>query len=199
VITTEHNHDLTLALQKLVRLDFLRSSGKTRGTVYTLYGVNLPTPDDVFSPQAIVPASQTSSEHLEASSGDLGGDSGDLTTSSGDLEGNSGDLAGQRNGDGCLITPHLKAPVVDDLEVLNVTFRVQLEDLAAEPRIKRKLSQEAMQKAILTVCCDRYLTLNALAQLVQRDRDALRKQHLNGMIKTQKLKLAFPATPNHPQ
>jgi ATP-dependent DNA helicase RecG len=72
VITTEHNHDLTLALQKLVRLDFLRSSGKTRGTVYTLYGVNLPTPDDVFSPQAIVPASQTSSEHLEASSGDWG-------------------------------------------------------------------------------------------------------------------------------
>jgi ATP-dependent DNA helicase RecG len=103
------------------------------------------------------------------------------------------------SGDGCLITPHLKAPVVDDLEALNVTFRVQLEELAAEPRTKRKLSQEAMQKAILAVCCDRYLTLNALAQLVQRDRDALRKQHLNEMIKTQKLKLAFPATPNHPQ
>lgn len=56
-----------------------------------------------------------------------------------------------------------------------------------------------MQKAILAVCCDRYLTLNVLAQLLHRDRDALRKQHLNGMIKAQKRKLAFSATPNHPQ
>jgi ATP-dependent DNA helicase RecG len=73
------------------------------------------------------------------------------------------------SGDGCLITPHLKAPVVDDLEALNVTFRVQLEELAAEPRTKRKLSQEAMQKAILAVCCDRYLTLNALAHIANKE------------------------------
>jgi ATP-dependent DNA helicase RecG len=132
------------------------------------------------------------SEHLVTSSGDLVENSGDLAAS-------SGDLAEQRDSEGCLMTHHLEAPAVDDLDALNIVFRARLENFAAEPRTKRKLSQEAMQKAILAVYCDRYLTLNALAQLVQRDRDTLRKQHLNGMIKTQKLKLAFPATPNHPQ
>lgn len=49
--------------------------------------------------------------------------SGDLATSSGDLVENSGDLAEQRDGGECLMTHHLEAPVVDDLDALNVVFR----------------------------------------------------------------------------
>jgi hypothetical protein len=199
-ITAEHNHDLTLALQKLVRLDFLRSSGKTRGTVYTLYGVNLPTPDDVFSSQMVIPASaQVSSEHLAVNSEHLRVSSEHLAVNSEHLATSSEHMSGQRNHQGCLLTHHLEAPIVDNLETLTGDFRTRLENLAVEPRTKRRLPREAMMKAILAVCQDQYLTLSVLAQVVNRDQDALRQQYLNEMVRERKLRLAFPSTPTHPQ
>jgi ATP-dependent DNA helicase RecG len=183
-ITTGHNHDLTLALQKLVRLGFLKSSGKTRGTVYSLHGTNLPTPDDVFSPK-ILESAQASSEHLTASSEYL------MASSEHSLE--------QRDFQGCLITGYFDKPIVDDLGTLTTDFRARLENLAMEARTKRRLPQEVMKEVILAVCQDQYLTLNVLSQLVNRDQDALRQQYLNKMVKEQKLSLAFPSTPTHPK
>ncbi len=179
-LTTKHNHDLTLALQRLVKAEFLESSGKTRGTVYTLPGTQLPTPDTVFEPQAISPPlrTQLSLEHLGES---------------------SEHLSGYRDKNGCLVTPHLQAPIIDSIEALAKNFRQELERLALAPRNKRKLPRETMRNVILAVSREQYLTLNALAQLLNRDRDALRQQYLNEMVKFRELALAFPVTPNHPQ
>jgi hypothetical protein len=179
-LTTKHNHDLTLALQRLVKAEFLESSGKTRGTVYKLPGTRLPTPDTVFEPQAIQQLSltQLSSEHLQES---------------------SEHFAGYRDNNGCLVTPHLQAPIIDSIDALAKTLRLKLERLASEPRNKGKLPRETMKSVILAVSREQYLTLNALAQLVNRDQDALRQQYLNEMVKTRELALAFPSTPNHPQ
>jgi ATP-dependent DNA helicase RecG len=71
--------------------------------------------------------------------------------------------------------------------------------LASEPRNKGRLPRETMKSVILAVSREQYLTLNSLAQLVNRDQDALRQQYLNEMVKTRELALAFPTTPNHPQ
>jgi ATP-dependent DNA helicase RecG len=193
-LTTTHNHDLTLALQRLVKAEFLESSGKTRGTVYRLPGTRLPTPTTVFEPQAIKQLSPTqlSSEHLPEGSEHL-------PESSEHLPESSEHLSGYRDSDGCLVTPHLQAPIIDSIDALIETFRLELERLALEPRNKRKLPRETMKSVILAVSQEQYLTLNALAQLVNRDQDALRQQYLNKMVKTRELALAFPATPSHPQ
>jgi ATP-dependent DNA helicase RecG len=200
-LTTKHNHDLTLALQRLVKAEFLESSGKTRGTVYTLPGTRLPTPDTVFEPQAISPPlrTQLSLEHLLESSEHLLESSEHLGESSEHLGESSEHLSGYRDKSGCLVTPHLQAPIIDSIEALAETFRQELEHLASEPRNKRKLPREKMKSVILAVSREQYLTLNALAQLVNRDQDALRQQYLNEMVKTHELALAFPSTPNHPQ
>jgi ATP-dependent DNA helicase RecG len=200
-LTTKHNHDLTLALQRLVKAEFLESSGKTRGTVYKLPGTRLPTPDTVFEPQSINLLSQTqlSSEHLQENSEHLGGSSEHLQENSEHLGGSSEHLSGYRNSNGCLVTPHLQAPIIDSIDALAETFRLKLERLALEPRNKGKLPRETMKSVILAVSREQYLTLNSLAQLVNRDQDALRQQYLNEMVKTRELALAFPSTPNHPQ
>ena len=177
-VTTEHNHDLTLALQRLVRAGFLESSGKTRGTVYRLPGTPLLKQDTLLELLAVIPQTQLSSEHLLES---------------------SEHLSGYRDNNGCLVTPHVQAPVIDSIDALAETFRISLERLAVEPRNKRKLPRETMKNVILAVSREQYLTLNALAQLVNRDQDALRQQYLNEMVKTRALALAFPSTPNHPQ
>jgi ATP-dependent DNA helicase RecG len=200
-LTTKHNHDLTLALQRLVKAEFLESSGKTRGTVYKLPGTRLPTPDTVFEPQSINLLSQTqlSSEHLQENSEHLGGSSEHLQENSEHLGGSSEHLGGDRDNNGCLVTPHLQAPIIDSIDALAETFRLKLERLASEPRNKGRLPRETMKSVILAVSREQYLTLNSLAQLVNRDQDALRQQYLNEMVKTRELALAFPSTPNHPQ
>ncbi|SFE57523.1 Putative ATP-dependent DNA helicase recG C-terminal [Nitrosomonas sp. Nm166] len=54
-ITTEHAHDLTLAFQILVKKGLLATSGHGRGTIYCLPGQSLPTPDQAFGGQELVP------------------------------------------------------------------------------------------------------------------------------------------------
>lgn len=103
----------------------------------------------------------------------------------------------QRDADGCLLTGQLDAPVIDSLEGLKPAFRADLEKLAAEPRAKGKISQEAMRQTILTICKGHYVALSSLAELVNRDPDALRQQHLKPLTKEGKLRLAFPTAPTH--
>lgn len=103
----------------------------------------------------------------------------------------------QRDANGCLLSPLLDAPIVDDLSVLRATFRRALEAIATEPREKKKLPQEAMRNVILALCRDYFLTLNVLGQIMDRNPDALRQQHLNGMVRNREIRLAFPATPTH--
>lgn len=184
-ISDKHRHDLTLSLQRLVREGFLVTSGRPgRGTVYHLPGESLPTPDQVFAPS--VGAFISTSEHLQASSEHLQVSSEYFTG-----------MPRQRDVNGCLLSPLLDAPVVDDLSALQPAFCRVLETIATEPREKKKLPQEIMRKVILALCRDYFLTLNVLAQIMDRNPDALRQQHLNEMVRNREIRLAFPSTPTH--
>jgi hypothetical protein len=191
-ISDLHRHDLSLSLQRLVRDEFLVTSGRPgRGTVYHLPGESLPTPDQVFASGFDEPA--LSSEHLPASSERL-------EASSERLEGSSERLPEtqrQRDLNGCLLSPLLDAPIVDDLSELEPEFRQNLEKLAKEPIEKKKLSHEAMRQVILALCREYFLSLNVLARLVDRNPDGLRQRYLNGMVRNREIRLAFPATPTH--
>jgi hypothetical protein len=54
-----------------------------------------------------------------------------------------------------------------------------------------------MEAVILALCRDRYLTLNVLATLVDRNADVLRKRYLDALVKSRKIRRAFPGTPTH--
>ncbi len=184
-LTAEHPVDLTRLLQRLTQQGMMESTGG-RGAVYHLAGEPILTPDDVFGPSSRIP---------ESSSPDLEVSSPDLDVSSPDLDVSSPDLNGKRDESGCLISHQLPLPVIEDLRCLTFEFRSRLEGLAAEPRVKRKVSHEVMNSVILRLCADHFVTLRCLAALVHRKPESLREQYLRQLVHERKLILAFPANP----
>lgn len=186
-VTAEHPFDLSETLQHLTQTGLLESIGG-RGAVYHLPGDAIPSPDDVFGPEPRI--SRLSSPILAASSPIL-------ASSSPILEPSSPILAEQRDLDGCLISEQLALPVVDDLEALSQTFRLQLEGLASQTQAKGKVERQVLIDVLLQLCEGRFLTLRCLAELVHRKPDTLRDQYLKLLVRQRLLNLAFPKTPNH--
>ena len=179
-MTALHPFDLTRMLQNLVRDGFLKTHNAGRGAVYCLPGAALPKPEEVFG---------VGSEHSMSTSAHLTESSAYLTEVSMNDE--------HRDANGCLLANQLDAPVIDSLERLIPAYREQLEKLATQPRTKGKLPVETMKAVILAVCSGHYVTLSCLAQLVNRDPDALRQQYLKPLAKEGVLRLAFPTAPTH--
>ncbi|MBY0444323.1 MAG: AAA family ATPase, partial [Burkholderiales bacterium] len=201
-----HAHDLSVLLATLVRDGLLLSDGKSRGTVYFLPGETLPTPEQVFvGPNilsSVIGNMGSSSEYLEGSSEYLAGSSEYLPESSKHITPEThhqleAKTEASRDGYGRLLPPLLDAPIIDDLEVLDEGFRLMLEKLADEPRTKAKLGQQQMERVLLTLCRDQFLTLSALASLVNRNADGLRQQYLSKMVRSRVVMLAFPTKPTH--
>lgn len=144
-------------------------------------GAAIPKPEEVFG---------ASSEHLVLRSEHL-------APSSEHLQESENGITEQRDTNGCLLSDQLDAPVIDSLDRLTPEFRAGLEEIAADPRAKGRISSEAMRQAILSVCMGHYVALSSLAELVNRDTDALRQQHLKPLVKEGKLRLAFPTAPTH--
>ena len=180
-MTALHPFDATRLLQDLVHDGYLEAHNPGRGAVYCLPGAAIPKPEEVFGGGS--EQSDGSSEHLLPSSAHLPDSSGGSNE--------------QRDADGCLLSSQLDAPVIDMLDRLKPEFRAKLESLAIEPRTKGKISQEVMRQAILGLCRGQYVALSSLAELVARDSDALRQQHLKPLVKEGKLRLAFPTAPTH--
>lgn len=187
-VSSAHPVELTRTLQHLTQLGMLDSTGSGRGAVYFLPGQHLPTPDDVFGPP---------SQAVGPSSSGLDGSSSVLSASSSVLTGSSSTSDQQRDEDGYLVTDQLPLPVISDLNSLSPSLRTRLEELAAEPRQKKKLDRESFEAAVLAVCAGHYLTLNALAELLNRKPSSLRNEYLTPMVRQKTLSLAFPTTPTH--
>lgn len=189
-ICDAHSHDLSVLLARLVKSGLLESDGRSRGMVYFLPGDSLPTPEQVFVGPAfpvLRPVNMgSSSEYSEVSSEYIAGSSEYSDQSD-----------GERDSKGRLLTPHLDAPVIDDLAVLEESFRKSLEKLAEEPRQKERPGANHMERVILALCSDQFLTLSTLAQLVNRNPDGLRQQYLSKMVKSGEMLLAFPTKPTH--
>lgn len=195
-ISSTHPVELTRMLQHLIQQGMLNSSGRSgRGAVYFLPGQDLPTPDDVFGP-AFIPAAASSSV-LGASSSVLGVSSSVLDASSLVLHDNSSVSDQERDEHGYLRSDQLPLPVINDLTALSSELRQRLEKLAAVPREKKKMGREAFEEVVLAVCEGHYLTLQALAELLNRQPASLRNSYLSPMVRDKALTLAFPTTPTH--
>lgn len=179
-MTGLHPFDLTRMLQNLVRDGFLEAHNPGRGAVYCLPGAALPQPEEVFG---------DGSEHSAPTSAQLPDISAYLVENAVSDD--------NRDADGRLLADQLDAPVIDSLENLTASFREKLEKLATEPRTKGKVPVETMKEVVLAICSGHYVTLSCLAQLVDRDSDAFRQQHLKPLARGGKLRLAFPTAPTH--
>jgi ATP-dependent DNA helicase RecG len=73
---------------------------------------------------------------------------------------------------------------------------VILLDLSKSARENQRLPPGEMEKIILILCKDRWLTRNQLSNLVNRNPDGLRTRFLTQMVRHELLKLRYPDKPN---
>lgn len=70
------------------------------------------------------------------------------------------ELDRQRNDDGCLLSDHIGALLIDALDRLDAGFREWLEMLAEEPRNRKRMQKDHLQQVFITLCKEHSLTLN---------------------------------------
>jgi ATP-dependent DNA helicase RecG len=188
-ISNAHPHDLSVSLARLEKKGLLSSQGQSRGKIYFLPGSAPLLPEQVFSGPWVLPSGVGTPI------------SGSAAFSSGQTIGASGqsDSRGARDGSGRLLNPRLDSPVIDQLDALTAAFREQLEAVAGPAKQRKRAGNELMEQVLLQVCAGHYIRLAALAELVGRNPDALRKGHLDRLVQSGRVRLAFRDTPNHKQ
>ena len=157
-----------------------------------------PESDDVFSS----PNLDESSSNLNESSPNLNESSPNLDESSPNLDESSPNLdESSPNLDkyGRIVHPQFKYPLIGSLTALKPDFRLELEVIALEPRLKKKIPREEMIQVILKLCSEQYVTTGVLAELLQRDAETLRGQYLSKLKNAGQLEMAFPGAPTDPK
>lgn len=188
-LTSRHSRDVTLAFPKLVDKGFLVASGEKRDKSYSLPGMELPSPEEVFA-------------NALSSTSNLTHSAQDLTHSSISLTHNDPDLVDSHQGrdeHGRFISHLLDKPFIDDLDVLSDGFREVLEALAAPSREHRRLETETMKELLVQLCDGHYLSVAVMEILLERKAQSIRQNYLKPMVDSKQLKLAFPNKPNSPR
>jgi ATP-dependent DNA helicase RecG len=186
-LTSEHTRDVTLALSQLVANGYLESAGQHKGKIYHLKGVEIPTPENetgkgitfVTSPD-LSQLSLFDDPNLDSEYPDLTPGHPDLTPEHPDLTINQADLTRP-----------------------NTDLWQQLLDIAKPIRSGEIRSSRADLERVLIQLLEKtgkkYLKLPQLSELLGRNTDTLRKSYLSRMLKEQKIELAYPTKPNHPE
>lgn len=181
-LTSRHSRDVTLAFPKLVDKGFLVASGEKRDKSYSLPGMELPSPEEVF---ANALSSTSNLTHSDIS----------LTHSAPDLV----DSHQGRDEHGRFISHLLDKPFIDDLDELSDGFRDVLEALAAPSREHRRLEAGVMKELLVQLCDGHYLSVAVMEILLGRKAQSIRQNYLKPMVDSKQLKLAFPNKPNSPK
>jgi hypothetical protein len=98
---------------------------------------------------------------------------------------------------GRLVAKQFHLPFVDSIEALVPNFRSHLEMVAADPKEKKRMERDELEEVILRLCEGHFMTIKCLAHILQRREKTLRQDYLAKLCKEQRLKRAFPDTPNH--
>ncbi|MEZ8518005.1 RNA-binding domain-containing protein [Vibrio cyclitrophicus] len=199
-LTTKHSREVTLTLPKLENKGFLVSNGEQKQKSYTLPGVSLPTPDEVFA-SSLEFNTLTPNGNSTHNATDLTHNETDLTHNETDLTHNRSNSTNeeQRDAQGRFISKHLERPFIDDINKLEASFKGLLEGIAKPAVLKKRLEPEKMRGILLSLCQDQYISIGELAKLVNRTSQNIRQNHLKPMINDGSLKMAFPQSPNTPK
>ena len=63
--------------------------------------------------------------------------------------------------------------------------------------LPKRMARTELEKVILEICSNEYLTVNQISKLVGKSNVYLQNKIIPSMIDSQKLVRLFPATPNH--
>ena len=188
-LTSKHSRDVTLTLPRLVDKGFLVASGEKRDKSYSLPGMEPPSPEEVFSNALSSPKEIISSHEGLTHSIDT------LTYN----EDNSTHKPHDRDLSGRFVSNQLDKPFIDQLNALTPEFRLQLENKATPARNNQRLAPETMKGLIKALCCEHYVSVAVLEELLDRKAQSIRQNYLKPMIEAGTLKMAFPHKPNSPK
>jgi predicted HTH transcriptional regulator len=192
-LSNAHPSDMSKVLRSLVDKEFLSLTGSGRGAIYRFSQVPAMNPDDVFgsgSSTIIDPSSTIIDPSSTISAGSSTISAGSSTISV---------PADSQNRDemGRLVAKQFHLPFVDSIEALVPNFRSHLEMVAADPKEKKRMERDELEEVILRLCEGHFMTIKCLAHILQRREKTLRQDYLAKLCKEQRLKRAFPDTPNH--
>ncbi|MER2472917.1 hypothetical protein [Photorhabdus laumondii] len=180
-LTTLHSREVTLAFPRLEHKGFLVSSGEKRNKSYTLPGMSLPDPEELFSTGAVNNINNMDLPHKEPSLPHIV--SGTQT---------------HRDTLGRLTPLSFSLPFIDSLEYISLDLRKKLEEIAKPAYENRRLEPEEMQLIIMKLCQSHYIRIDVLSILLNRSAKNLRQRHIKPLLDKQCLMMAFPQTPSHP-
>lgn len=167
-----HPRDISNILKSLVDEKFLVTQGMGRATSYRIASAELV---DLADMDFAMPAS---SQDPGGRSGLKDPSSGLKGTSSGSKDGSSGSKDGSsRPG--------------ESAETL------ALRQIARPVSESGRVAPEVTRKTILALCKGRFLSLDQLSQLLQREHDTLRKKFVKPMVVDGLLERRYPQAPNH--
>jgi ATP-dependent DNA helicase RecG len=207
-LTTKHPREVTLTLPRLESKGFLTAGGEQKNKHYTLPGVSVMTPEEVFSQGSVNVLSNStyyegSSTHKRPSStynaDELTRD--DITSESSTMSEPVMEHSHQsvvRDEHGRIINRFIDLPYIDSIDNLTPSFRNKLFAQASVPREKLRLrDKDMMNGVILEVCQGHFISVSALGEILNRNPNALRQQYLKPLVDHAQLKLAFPQYKNH--
>ncbi|NHB96881.1 RNA-binding domain-containing protein [Photorhabdus stackebrandtii] len=209
-LTTLHSREVTLAFPRLEYKGFLVASGEKRNKSYTLPGMSLPNPEEIFSSVIInsvnnglgllhmdssLPHMDSSLPHMDSSLPHM---DSSLPHKDSSLPHTASDAQITRDELGRLTSSSFSLPFVDHLEYIKLDLRKKLQEIAKPAYENRRLEPEQMQLLITKLCYSHYICIDVLSTLLNRSAKNLRQRHIKPLIDKQCLIMAFPQTPNHP-
>ena len=196
--TQLHRSDLSRILRDLVRKNLLCQTGSSRGAVYHIPGFETPNPEDVFGTPTTFQRFETHVSNAISSPNSVESSPNNAGSSPNSAE-SSPNNDYKRDNDGCIISSHIDRPVIDVLGEVSEGLKSSLFNIASDAREKKRASPELIKRVILDLCKDRYITLAALSEILNRKPETLRGQYLSDLVRSKLLVMAFPKTPNDPR
>ena len=97
--------------------------------------------------------------------------------------------------------PPLKtgAPPVSETEGVSISADSPLWMIAAHIRESQRTDPEKIREVVLELCRHQDLTVQQLAELLNRESESLQRHYLKPLMQTKLLELKYPEKPNHPQ
>ncbi len=209
-LTTLHSREVTLSFPRLERKGLLVSSGEKRNKSYTLPGMSLPNPEEIFSSGTInsvnngldLSQKETSLPHKEPNlphkESNLPHKEPSLPHKEPSLSHAVSSIQITRDELGRLIPTAFSLPFIDNLEHMTSDLREKLQKIAKPAYENRRLEPEQMQLIITELCYSHYIRIDVLSVLLNRSAKNLRQRHIKPLLDKQYLLMAFPQTPNHP-
>jgi len=195
---SSHPHDITLALQNLVKSGYLHREGHGRMTFYYQPGRHPIHFDHMegsgsegvsFDPGVNPCSTDGSSVRLDGmeevhdvSSDPFNGSLVHLTGSLVHLDESPVHLHGSL------------VHVMDDPDIL-----AELREIAKPVSSTGKASRELVEDTIIQLCKGRFLTIDEIAYVLDRNKDSLRKRYIGQMIEDGRLMPRYMNVPSHPK